>query len=90
MDIKISVPKAPPPAIAMPSELPAHLSIVWEQFPRIGEKISLMWGYIELQEYLSTIILDRRGGRLGFPKPVLAALLEIHRRHAKVLPEEKI
>ncbi|HTN94214.1 MAG TPA: hypothetical protein VMJ33_06525 [Gallionella sp.] len=90
MDIKISVPKAPPPAIAMPPELPAHLSIVWEQFPRIGEKISLMWGYIELQEYLSTIILDQRGGRLGFPKPVLAALLEIHRRHAKVLPEEEI
>lgn len=86
MEIKISVPKAPPPAITMPSGLPPHLSIVWEQFPRIGEKISLMWGYVELQNYLSTIILDERGGRQGFPKPVLAALMEIHKRHAKLVP----
>ena len=86
--MEIKIPKAPPPAIEMPSGLPPHLSIVWEKFPRIGEKISLMWGYIELQEYLGTIILDQRGGRLGFPKPVLAALLEIHRHHAKVLPEK--
>jgi hypothetical protein len=89
MEIKISVPKAPLPALKMPAGFPNHLSIVWEQFPRIGEKISLMWGYVELQEYLSAIILDERGGRLGFPKPVLAALLEIHRRHAKIIPENK-
>lgn len=90
MDIKISVPKAPPPAIAMPAGLPSHLSIVWKQFPRIGEKISLMWGYVELQEYLGTIILDKRGDRLGFPKPILSALLEIHRHHAKLVPADKI
>jgi hypothetical protein len=86
MEIKIAVPKAPPPAIAMPSELPSHLSIIWEQFPRIGEKISMMWGYVELQNYLSTIIVDERGGRQGFPKPVLAALMEIHTRHVKMFP----
>jgi len=45
----------------------------------------MMWGYDELQKYLSTIILDERGGRLGFPAPVLAALLEIHMRHAKIV-----
>jgi len=90
MAIKISVPKAPPPALVMPPGLPPHLSIIWEQYPRIGEKISLMWGYVELQKYLSTIVLDERGGRLGFPKPVLAALLEIHRRHAKMFPEDNI
>jgi hypothetical protein len=49
-----------------------------------------MWGYVELQKYLSTIILDERGGRLGFPKPVLAALMEIHGRHAKIVPEDNI
>ena len=87
MDIKIAVPKAAP-APVMPSGFPPHLSIIWEQFPRIGEKISLMWGYVELQRYLSNIICDKRGGRRGFPEPVLAALLEIHRLHARVLPEE--
>ncbi len=80
MKIKISVPKGPPPAIAMPAGLPPHLSIIWEQYPRIGEKISLMWGYVELQNYLSTIILDERGGRQGFPPAVLAALMEVHKR----------
>jgi len=50
----------------------------------------MMWGYVELQKYLGTIILDKRGGRLGFPKPVLTALLEVHRRHAKVVPEDNI
>lgn len=86
MKIKISVPGAPPPAIAMPTGLPPHLSIIWEQYPRIGEKISVMWGYVELQNYLSTIILDERGDRQGFPKSVLAALMEVHKRHAKMVP----
>ena len=86
MDIKISVPKAPPPPPKMPTGLPPHLSIIWEQYPRIGEKISMMWGYAELQTYLGTIILDERGGRAGFPKPVLAALMEVQSRHAKLVP----
>ncbi len=86
MEIKITVPKAPPPAIVMPAGLPPHLSIIWDQFPRIGEKISLMWGYVELQNYLGTIILDERGDRQGFPKPVLAALMEVHKRHSRLVP----
>lgn len=87
MDIKISVPKAPI-APAMSAELPSHLCIIWEQFPRIGEKISLMWGYVELQKCLSNIILDDRGDRDGFPQPVLDALMKIHRRHAEMVPED--
>jgi hypothetical protein len=47
-----------------------------------------MWGYVELQKCLSNIILDDRGDRDGFPKPVLDALMEIHRRHASVVPED--
>ena len=86
MKIKISVPKAPPPAIVMPACLPRHLSIIWEQYPRIGEKISVMWGYVELQNYLGTIILDERGGRKGFPESVLAALMEVHKRHSRMIP----
>jgi hypothetical protein len=87
MQIKISVPKKPA-APVMPADLPPNAAIIWEQFPRIAEKISLMWGYPELQKYLSDIICDERGGRQGFPKPVLAALMEIHRHHARLVPEE--
>ena len=85
MKIKISVPEAPP-AIVMPAGLPPRLSIIWEKYPRIGEKISLMWGYVELQDYLSTIILDERGDRQGFPTSVLAALMEVHKHHSRMFP----
>jgi hypothetical protein len=85
MKIRISVPKAPP-AIVMPAGLPPHLSIIWGKYPRIGEKISLMWGYVELQDYLSTIILDERGDRQGFPESVLAALMEVHKHHSRMVP----
>ncbi len=88
MDIKISVPQARS-KIVMPKGFPPHLSVIWEKYPRIGEKITLMWGYVELQEYLGTLIFDERGGRDGFAKPVLAALVEIQRRHAQVLEDNK-
>lgn len=88
MNIKISIPKAPPAPI-IPAGIPAHAAIIWEKYPRIGEKISLMWGYVELQNYLSDIICDKRGGRQGFPAPVMEALLEIYKRHSKVVPDDK-
>lgn len=87
MKIKIAVPQAPP-ALVIPKGIPPHASIIWEKYPRIGEKISLMWGYVELQKYLSDIICDERGGRQGFPVPVMTALLEVHRRHARIVPED--
>jgi len=84
MHTKISIPKAPS-LPAMPTGVPAHLSIVWEQFPRIGEKISLMWGYAELQMYLGEIIFNKRDYRNGFPEDILAALLELHSLNAKLV-----
>jgi hypothetical protein len=70
MEIKISVPKAAP-APVIPAGVPPHAAIIWEQFSRIGERIPLMWGYVELQKYLGEIICDERGGRQGFPEPRL-------------------
>jgi len=92
MEIKISTPQEPT-LTAIPEVIPSELFIVWEDFPRIGEKISIMWGYVELQNYLGHIILDERGGRQGFPEGILDALIEIYAIHAKVLnivPSEPI
>jgi len=86
MEIKISVPQRRLPQLLCPPIYPPDLSIIWEQYPRIGEKISMMWGYVELQNYLSTIIFDKRGDRQGFPEPVLAALMEVHKLHSKKVP----
>lgn len=89
MDLKIAVPKGNPPPVLPPTGVPSYASIIWKQFPRIGEKITMMWGSVELQKYLSNIIIDGRGNRKGFPPPVLTALLQVHKCHNKIVPEDK-
>lgn len=46
-----------------------------EQFPRIINRISLVWPYpTECEEYLNSLITDNRTGRQGFPFAVLAEI----------------
>lgn len=86
MAIKIATPKAPS-APVLPSGLASDLSLIQEQFPKIGEKITLMWGAVALQKYLSKTIFDERGGRQGFPLPVVSALMRIHEYHGTLMPQ---
>lgn len=86
MAIKIITPKAPP----MPNFPPAIASeakLVLEQFPRVGAKIAAMWGSVELQRYLSETIFDARGGRQGFPQPIISALMSIYQFHESLVPD---
>src|SRR5689334_12217408 len=46
-----------------------------ERFDRILTKIDELWDRPELQEYLSDLIIDWRGGRQRFPKQVLNDIL---------------
>ncbi len=87
MNLKISIPKALPP-LELPADILPYVSMIREQYPRIGEKITLLWGSVELQKYLNNLIFDARGDREGFPKHVAAALLRIHRDHAKLFAED--
>jgi len=88
MAIKLTIPKAPP-APVMPSEIAPDLTLVHEHYPKIGDKIALMWGSSVLQQYLSKIIFDERGGRQGFPMPVVSALMRIYEYHGTLVPEPK-
>jgi hypothetical protein len=85
MAINIIAPKAPP-APTLPSELKPDFSLIQEHFPKIGEKISLMWGTVGLQDYLSKTIFDERGGRQGFPMPVVSALMRLYEYHSSLIP----
>lgn len=50
-----------------------------EQFPRIYESIEMLWGYPELQDYLSKLIVNGRATtRSGFPHEVAKELVSIH------------
>ena len=88
MAIKIATPKTPS-APVLPPGLAADFSLIQGQFPKICEKITLLWGTVPLQEYLNKIIFDERGGRQGFPMPVVSALMRLHEYHGTLMPEPK-
>lgn len=87
MALKISVPK-PAPAPQLPVEMVADVALIQEKFPRIGNRIGLMWGSVELQKFLNDLIFDARGDRQGFPPATAEVLLRIHRYHGKLVPED--
>jgi hypothetical protein len=86
MDIK-SPAQSSQSAVAMPAALKSDLSLILESFPNVGEKIGKLWGSEVLQEYLSKTIFDERGGRQGFPVPVVMALERIFESHSKLFPQ---
>lgn len=86
MTLKISIPK-PLPFPALPADIAPDVDIIKEKFPKIGERIALLWGTAALQSYLNELIFDGRGDREGFPKAIAAALLRIHREHDKLVSE---
>lgn len=64
------------------------LAVLERTFPRIHQRVNLLWGSVELYNYLNDMILDDRHfgsgkERQGFPKEVLEALLHIHKQHSK-------
>ena len=85
--LKISVPQSRP-APALPTDIAPDVALILEHYPGIGEKIRQTWGSIELQRYLTRIIIDERGGRQGFPPPVASAMLRIYTDHSKLVPED--
>jgi hypothetical protein len=63
-------------------ERPDPWPIIVRAFPRIAETIRRDWGKRALDDYLSKLAVDDRGGRQGFPPDVLTAILEVARLHA--------
>jgi len=86
MAINIVSPKAPS-APALPRDLAPAYVLVQERFPKISEKIAAMWGTVGLQDYLSKTIFDERGGRQGFPMPIVSALMRLHEYHSTLVPD---
>jgi hypothetical protein len=48
-------------------------------FPRVANRIALCWNDLALVDTVfNELLVDRRGGREGFPSPVAAELLRLH------------
>ena len=86
MAINIVSPKIPA-APALPRDLAPSYVLIKEKFPKIAEQIALKWGTIGMQDYLSKIIFDERGGRQGFPMAVVSALMQLHEYHSTLIPQ---
>lgn len=84
MEIKTPVPQ---PGSGIPPAVAPDLAVIRQLFPNVSEKIGKLWGSEMLQEYLGKTIFDERGGRQGFPVPVVMALERIFENHSKLFPQ---
>jgi hypothetical protein len=69
------------PAPVIPNEL-------GRQFARIANRLARLWDTPPAcREYLDSLLLDRRGGRRGFPNAVLHELQTLSTYYRKLHPE---
>jgi hypothetical protein len=81
--------EVPKEALTPAKKIPPR-KVLGEKFPKILERIDLLWGSLELHRYLEQIIFTDRAKREGFPNDVLQALAEIHVEHTRELKIKKI
>lgn len=60
---------------------PNYVSALEKHFPRIADKITLMWGAEEFPEFLSGLMIDNRGDRQGFPLAVIEEMMFLNEIH---------
>jgi hypothetical protein len=48
-----------------------------EKFPRIVEKIGVLWGSPQMAKYFTELLFDDRGGRQGFPPDIMTELFRL-------------
>ena len=65
----------------------AHdISLVQAQFPKISDKVTELWGSVELSIFLDSVLFDERGSRQGFPDATASALMRIYEKHISIIP----
>ena len=59
------------------------------QFPRVANMLALSWAYApgECKQRLTSLVIDDRGDRVGFPAEVLAEVVALRVHHDLVYPE---
>lgn len=75
---KSAMPRAARPGVKyqrfarLGDDYPSHLEA---NFEHILTKIELLWNKPELHDYFSDLLIDKRGGRKGFPQEVLNEII---------------
>lgn len=68
---------------------PYYRSALEEKFPRIADKVVLMWGYPEIITFFESLTLDDRGDRDGFSPDVMSELVFLSAIHDIAYPFKK-
>jgi hypothetical protein len=64
-----------------------YQSVLETQFPRILDKITMMWGFQELNAYFASLLLDDSGaGRQGFPPEAWEEIHVLSSLHLLLVP----
>ncbi|MDP1898530.1 MAG: hypothetical protein Q8K43_11665 [Sulfurimicrobium sp.] len=53
----------------------AYASELEKNFPRIVEKITMLWGHEGVTAFLSHLLIDDRGDRQGFTGEIMAEIM---------------
>lgn len=56
------------------------------KYPRIVEKISMLWGTVGMSRYFTEILFDDRGDREGFPSEVMMEIFALSSHHESTRP----
>ncbi len=53
----------------------AYVSELEKNFPRIVEKLTMLWGHEGVTAFLSHLLIDDRGDRQGFTGEIMAEIM---------------
>lgn len=84
LNFDLHAPKAEPAPQPPKPKVPPR-EILKENFPRILDRINLLWGSKGLHNYFEQTLFSDREKRQGFPPEVMAALAEIYNEHQQLL-----
>jgi len=76
-----ATPKQP----TLPPGIVPDFCLVQQQFPKVAEKITLMWGTLGLHEYLNKPS-STNARTPGISLPIVSALMRLHEYHSTLIP----
>jgi hypothetical protein len=89
IELNFDKPQMPAAEVAPPTKIPPR-KVIGEKFPKILTRIELLWGSMELHNYLEHTLFTDRSNRQGFPVDVLQALGELHVEHTRLLKQKNM
>ncbi|MBU0594895.1 MAG: hypothetical protein ABIG70_14340 [Pseudomonadota bacterium] len=58
-----------------------YTSEIEKNFPRIVEKLTMLWGHDGISAFLSHLLIDDRGDRQGFTGETMAEIMFLNNLH---------